>query len=208
MPRVKICGITNLKDAKLAEKLGADIEGFIFAESPRRITPEKAHSIIKKLNPGILKAGVFVNEKAAVVNSLIKKLHLNIAQLHGDEPVSYLKKIKGAMIVKAIRVKSLTDLKKQIKSYEKHADAFLFDTYSKAARGGTGICFDWKMLKGLKLSKPFFVAGGINPENVKKAIKESAPYGVDVSSGVEKEKGKKSEGKMRKLFKEIKFSRK
>jgi phosphoribosylanthranilate isomerase len=202
MPRVKICGITNLKDAKLAEKLGADIEGFIFAESPRRITPEKAGKIIKKLSPGVLKAGVFVNEKASEVNNVIRKLHLNIVQLSGDEQVLYLKQIKGAMIVKVIRVKNLTDLKRQAKKYEKYADAFLFDTYSKEARGGTGMVFDWKMLKGLKLSKPFFVAGGINPENVSEAIKESGPYGVDVCSGVEREKGKKSEGKMRKLLQE------
>src|ERR1035437_7099519 len=203
MPRIKICGITNLTDAKLAQRLGADIEGFIFAESPRRITPEKAALIIKKLKPGVLKAGVFVDEKAQTVNNIIKKLRLNMVQLHGDESVSYLREIKGAMIVKVIRVKNTADLKRQVKKYGKNADAFLFDTYSRAARGGTGHCFDWKMLKGIKFPKPFFVAGGINPENVCRAIKEAKPYGVDVSSGVEKKKGKKSPAKLKKLFKEI-----
>lgn len=203
MPKVKICGITNLKDAKLAERFGADIVGFIFAESPRRITPDKAALIIKKLKPGVMKAGIFVNEKLENVNSLIKKLRLNIVQLSGDETAAYLKKIKGAMIFKAIRVKSAADLKRQVKKYAKNADAFLFDTFSKSTYGGTGQCFNWKMLKAMKFSKPFFVAGGINPGNVCKAIKEAQPYGVDVSSGVEKEKGKKSESKMKKLFEVI-----
>src|ERR1035437_8565110 len=111
MPRIKICGITNLTDAKLAQR-------------------------------------------------------------HGDESVSYLREIKGAMIVKVIRVKNTADLKRQVKKYGKNADAFLFDTYSRAARGGTGQCFDWKMLKGIKFPKPFFVAGGIKTEKDRRGVKK------------------------------------
>ena len=203
MPKVKICGITNLIDAKLAEKMGADIEGFIFADSPRRITPAKAAVIIKKLKHSVLKAGVFVNEKPQIVNSIIKQLHLNIIQLHGEESIAYLRKIKGAMIIKTIRVKNAAYLKKQVKHYEKQADAFLFDTYNKTIHGGTGHCFDWKILDKIKINKPFFVAGVINANNISKVLKESSPYGIDVNSGIEKEKGKKSEIKMKKIFKEI-----
>ncbi|MGD0566597.1 MAG: phosphoribosylanthranilate isomerase, partial [Candidatus Goldiibacteriota bacterium] len=95
MTTVKICGLTNIKDAMLAQKLGAGITGFIFAPSPRRITPAGAKAIIKKLRPRVLKAGVFVDEDPVKVNSIIKELKLNIVQLSGNEPPAYLKKIKN-----------------------------------------------------------------------------------------------------------------
>jgi phosphoribosylanthranilate isomerase len=204
MTRVKICGLTNKKDALLAQKLGAHITGFIFAESPRRVTIEKARPIINALRPSVHKAGIFVNEDIKKLNSAVKALKLNFVQLSGDESPAYIKQIKGAMVLKAVRVKSRADLVKQVKKYEKYADGFVFDTYSGALRGGTGKQFDWKMIKGIKIGKPFFIAGGINPGNVCAAIKAARPYGVDVSSGVEKKKGIKSPAKMRKLFTEVK----
>jgi phosphoribosylanthranilate isomerase len=204
MVKVKICGLTNLKDALLAQKAGADIAGFIFAQSPRRITPEKAGKIIVKLKSSLLKAGVFVNEPLNALNHTVKKLRLNFVQLSGDESPAYIKKIKGAMIIKAIRVRSKADLKQQVKKYSKTADAFLFDTYSGESRGGTGKQFNLNSLKGIKIDKPFFIAGGLNPDNVCAAIKKAEPYGVDVSSGVEKSKGIKSADKIRRFFKEVK----
>jgi phosphoribosylanthranilate isomerase len=204
---VKICGLTQAKDAALAQRLGAGITGFIFADSPRRITPEKAKRIIKTLKPGVLKAGVFVNEKISRVNLIIKKIKLDIAQLAGDESPAYLKQIKGALVFKAIRVKSAAGLKKDVKRYESSADAFLFDTYKKGSFGGTGKVFDWKMVEKAAVKKPFFIAGGLNPENVRAAIKSASPFGVDVSSGVEKSPGIKDERKMKKLFQEISKSK-
>jgi phosphoribosylanthranilate isomerase len=201
---VKICGLTNADDALLAQRLGASITGFIFAPSPRRLDPDRAGAIIKKLKPGVLKAGVFVNEDTATVNSIIKKLKLNIAQFAGDESPKYLSGVKNALIFKAIRVKTLADLKKQVKLYENSVDAFLFDTYKKGSYGGTGKVFDWRLLKKAAIKKPYFLAGGLGPDNVCAAIKAGAPYGVDVSSGVEKSPGKKSAAKMKKFFGEIK----
>lgn len=203
MTRVKICGLTNIKDALLAQKLGANVAGFIFADSPRKITPARAKSVIAKLKPSVHKAGVFVNEPITGLNRVIKDLRLNFVQLSGDETPAYIRKIKGAMVIKAIRVKSAAYLKSQVKKYAKTADAFLFDTYSGKLRGGSGKAFDLKMLKGMKINKPFFIAGGLNPENVCKAIKTVRPYGVDVSSGVEKSKGLKSPAKMRRFFKQV-----
>jgi phosphoribosylanthranilate isomerase len=202
MTTVKICGLTNIKDAMLAQKLGAGITGFIFAPSPRRITPAGAKAIIKKLRPRVLKAGVFVDEDPVKVNSIIKELKLNIVQLSGNEPPAYLKKIKNALIFKVIRIKTLSDMKKQVKLYGNSADAFLFDTFKKDSYGGTGKTFDWKMVKKARVNKPFFVAGGLTPENVLSAIKAAEPYGVDVSSGVEKKPGVKDKKKMIKFFKE------
>jgi phosphoribosylanthranilate isomerase len=196
---VKICGLTQAKDAELAQRLGAGITGFIFADSPRRITPEKAESIIKTLKPGVLKAGIFVNEKISRVNSIIKNLKLDIAQLAGDESPAYLEKIRGALVFKVIRVKSAAGLKKNAKLYEKSAE--------KGSFGGTGKAFDWKMVKKAAVKKPFFIAGGLNPENVRSAIKAASPFGVDASSGVEKSPGIKDEKKMKKFFEEIKKSK-
>jgi phosphoribosylanthranilate isomerase len=200
---VKICGLTNANDALLAQRLGASIAGFIFAPSPRRMDPGRAGAIIKRLKAGVLKAGVFVNEDLGTVNFIIKKLKLNIAQLSGDESPGYLSGVKNAVIFKVIRVKTLAGLKKQVKLYEKSADAFLFDTYKKGSYGGTGKPFDWKLLKKAAIKKPYFLAGGLGPDNVCAAIKEGNPYGVDVSSGVEKSPGKKSRAKMMKFFREI-----
>jgi phosphoribosylanthranilate isomerase len=204
MIRVKICGLTNKKDALLAQDLGADIAGFIMAESPRKITPQAAKKIIAAMRPSVHKAGIFVNEDIRRLNRIISGLKLNFVQLSGDETPAYIKNIRGAMVLKALRVRSRSGLKAQIKKYEKYVDGFILDTYSGNKRGGTGEVFDWKVLRGVRISKPFFIAGGINPENVRRAVKTVKPYGIDVSSGIEKEKGIKSPIKMRKLFREIK----
>lgn len=160
---VKICGLTNIKDALLAQRLGASITGFIFAPSPRRLAPDRAGAIIKKLKAGVLKAGVFVNEDRVTVNSIIKKLRLNIAQFSGDESPGYLSGVKNAVIFKVIRVKTLADLKKQVKSYENSADAFLFDTYKKGSYGGTGKPFDWKLLKKAAIKNLISWPAGLDP---------------------------------------------
>jgi len=202
MTKVKICGITNVKDALLAEKSGAHIIGMIFAESPRKITISKAKKIVNALKFSTQKSGVFVNEKINVLNNIIKKLGLNFVQLSGEEKPSYIKKIKGAKIIKVIRIKDKKSLIKDINKYKKIVHLFLFDTYDKNKFGGTGKTFNWNIIKGV--SVPYFVAGGIGPSNVKNVITKLNPYGVDVNSGVELYPGKKSFQKIKKLFKEIK----
>ncbi|HPI02531.1 MAG: N-(5'-phosphoribosyl)anthranilate isomerase [Candidatus Aerophobetes bacterium ADurb.Bin490] len=203
--KVKICGITNLKDALLAEKLGADIIGFIFAESPRKVTEKQALAIIKKLKPFTLKAGVFVEADGEKINRTVKALGLDIAQVHGEVSLSSIRKIKDAKILKVIKAKDANYAASQVKKYKGGVDCFLFDTYDPVLHGGTGKRFDSAILSGVK--EPFFIAGGIKPENVMAVLKSSAPYGIDVSSGVEKSKGKKDPVKMKKLFSVINKAR-
>ena len=201
MKKVKICGITNLKDAVAAERSGADIIGFIFAASPRKIKPAKAGRIIRALKLSTMKAGVFVDEDAGKVNVLIKQLKLNIVQLSGAESPAYIKKIKGAKVIKTIKVRGKKSALKEARKYGRHVYALLFDTYHGRIQGGTGRTFDWKAVGGVK--SPFFIAGGLKPENIREAIKQAKPFGVDVNSGVESRPGKKDLKKLKALFKAL-----
>jgi phosphoribosylanthranilate isomerase len=200
--KVKICGITNLRDALAAEKAGADIIGFIFAKSPRRIKPAAVKRIIRALKMSTMKAGVFVNENADRVNAFVKDLKLNFVQLSGDETPVYTRRIKGAKIIKAVHVKKGSTLKKQVKKFKNRVYAFLFDTYDKQKRGGTGRVFNWALLR--EINEPFFIAGGLTPCNVKAAIKNARPFGVDVSSGIEARPGRKDMKKLKDFFKAVK----
>ncbi|MBN2754947.1 MAG: phosphoribosylanthranilate isomerase [Candidatus Goldbacteria bacterium] len=204
-PKVKICGITNLKDAILAESLGADIIGFIFAESPRKVSEKQALEIIKKLKPFTFKAGVFVEPDGAKINRTVSLLGLDIAQVHGEVSLSCLKKIKNAKILKVIKAKDEAYTASQVKKYINHVDCFLFDTYDPALHGGTGKRFDWTMLK--KISAPFFIAGGIKPETAGTIAGIIKPYGLDVSSGVEKTKGRKDPSKLKLFFNNVNKAR-
>ena len=202
MPKVKVCGITNLRDALAAERAGSDIIGFIFAKSPRRVKPAAIKRIVRALKMSTMKAGVFVNEKADRVNALVKELKLNFVQLSGDETPAYIRKIKGAKIIKVIHVKNSAAVKKQIKQFGAGVYAFLFDTYDGKKRGGTGRTFNWGLLK--KIQAPFFIAGGLNPGNVAAAVKCAGPFGVDVNSGIESRPGRKDLKKMKDFFKAVK----
>lgn len=200
---VKVCGITRLRDARLAAKLGADAVGFIFAKSPRRITVEKAASIIKKLPRTLKKAGVFVDEKPETINEVIKRTGINVVQLSGMEKPSVISGIKGARVIKALHVKEKAGLLKSIRKYKKEADMLLLDTYVKGKKGGTGRVFDWKLVTAAKKSGARLIAaGGVNPYNVG-GIVTLRPFGIDVSSGVESAPGIKSAAKLKKLFREI-----
>lgn len=200
--RVKICGITNLEDAKTAENLGADALGFVFyKKSPRYIAPEKARAIIGELGPFIATVGVFVNEKAARVKEIIGFCRLDILQFHGDEPPSYCANFKQYKTIKAIRIKDKVDLGK-IKRY--NTDAVLLDTFSKDSFGGTGKSFDWRIIKDLKSKKPIILSGGLTAENVRQAIERVKIYAVDVSSGVEKSFGRKDHRKLTDFIRQVK----
>jgi len=200
--KIKVCGITNLKDALAAEKAGADILGFIFAKSPRRVKPAAIVRIARALKMSTMKAGVFVNEKVDRVNTLVKELKLNFVQLSGDETPAYARRIKGAKIIKVVHVKNGQAIKKQVKQFGGRVYAFIFDTYDKKKQGGTGRVFNWALLNDIKA--PFFIAGGLNPSNVKEAIKCARPFGVDVSSGIEARPGRKDMKKMKEFFKAVK----
>jgi len=199
MVKVKICGITNLEDAKAAVSFGADAIGFIFyKKSPRYISPAKAKKIIAQLPPYIIPVGVFVNEKAPHLKRIIKACGLQAVQLHGDESPAFCRQFKKCMVIKAVRVKSAEDIK-ECKRYP--VDAVLLDTYVPGTYGGTGKVFDWKSIARKKPRIPVIVSGGLNARNVARAIRTVKPYAVDVSSGVEYMPGKKSEKRLKQFFK-------
>ena len=197
--RVKICGITNLADAQTAVRAGADLLGFVFyAKSPRFIPPGKARLILRKISRRVRKVGVFVNASVEDVKRTAAACRLDYLQFHGEETPAYLRRFKGYKIIKAVRVKGAASLR-QISRYP--ADFFLFDAFHKKAFGGTGRTFDWALLERLKnLRRPFFISGGLTPQNVSALLKRIRPYGVDVSSGVELKAGKKSSRLIRRFM--------
>lgn len=196
--RVKICGITNLADAFAAIEAGADALGFVFYKaSPRSITPEKASEIIRKIPPLLSTVGVFVNENPVKIKKIINVTKIDVVQLHGEEPPDMCELISNR-IIKAFRVKSLESLDPLI-HYKNKVSAFLLDTYTPNIFGGTGQIFNWDIAIDAKQFGQIILAGGLTPDNITSAVKRVRPYAVDVSSGIESEKGKKDHKKM-KLF--------
>lgn len=196
MTKVKICGIKTLSDAKFAVDYGADAIGFVFAESIRKVSKEKARAIVQKLPPFVTTVGLFVNDTAENIEAICRFCGLDAIQLHGNERPALLKKLKDFKTIKAFRIRNEKDII-PIKKYR--PDAILLDGYSEKNMGGTGTSFDWKIVKYIRISIPIIIAGGLTPLNVSRAIKIVKPYGVDVSSGVESSPGKKD----RKLIKDF-----
>jgi phosphoribosylanthranilate isomerase len=198
MLRIKICGITNLEDAVAAIECGADALGFVFySKSPRAITPEKAKKIVSFLPPFVSAVGVFVDKDKAELERVSSFVGLNIIQLHGSEPPEICDISKK--VIKAIRVKDLTDL--ELLSRYKKASAFLLDTYSPLTIGGTGQLFNWDIAVEAKKFGKIILAGGLKPDNVEEAVRWVSPYGIDVATGVEStKKGKKDHRKLRLLI--------
>lgn len=202
MTRIKICGITNAKDALLASELGADALGFIFhPESKRFIEPEKAGEIIALLPPFITTVGVFVNKSNEYIMSAIEKSGVQLVQMHGDETPELCRELPFKAI-KAIRVKDKSDLER-VELYP--LEAILLDKYSDKEYGGTGKSFNWDWISGLNTKKNIILSGGLTPENVGEAVRTAAPYAVDVSTGVEDSPGIKNEEKMRKFIEAVRF---
>lgn len=203
--KVKICGITNLEDAKAAVEIGADMLGFNFyPKSPRYISPDAAAKIIDKL-PGFVDiVGVFVNASIDEIKHSIIDGRLNWVQLHGDESPQFCREIAAHSFIKTLKAIRVKD-ESSIKFAEKYStDAILFDAFDPKRYGGTGIAFNWNIIGNI--TKRVFLAGGINPENVKKAL-DLGVYGIDVCSGIESEPGKKDHVKMKKLFENINYIR-
>jgi len=193
--KIKICGITNAQDALATAEAGADALGFVFWErSPRFVTPETVAGIVPQLPPHVIKVGVFVNAAEDLVYRAIRECGLNVLQFHGNETPDYCKQF-GLMSMKAIRVK---DQQSIALCRRFNTEALLLDAWSPAQPGGTGAVFDWDLAVQVQaLGRTIFLAGGLTPDNVGEAIRKVRPFGVDVSSGVEKEPGKKDAGKVR-----------
>ena len=203
--KVKICGMTNLKDVKVAVDGGVDAVGFIFyKKSPRSVTMQAVRKIVLELPPFVDSVGVFVNETAEQINKIADRCNLDRVQLHGNESPTFCKKIRRR-VIKAIRVKDIQSLKK-LSDYP--VSSFLLDTFSEDQYGGTGRVFDWNLAYPAKKYGPIILAGGLTPNNVRQAIQRIQPYGVDVCSGVESQPGIKDHKKMQIFLKNVKAERK
>jgi phosphoribosylanthranilate isomerase len=205
MTRVKVCGITCLEDAQLAVQCGADAIGFIFAPSPRRISPENAREIIKAISPFVKTVGVFVDESPDRVREILEFCGLDLIQFHGEEPPEICAAFMPRS-VKAFRVRdgSVLSLMRQ---YQGRIRAMLLDAFSSERHGGTGESFDWDialMARGLGI--PLILSGGLNPANIRDAISAVRPFAVDVSSGIEARPGKKDPLLMEAFMTEIRRS--
>jgi phosphoribosylanthranilate isomerase len=195
---VKVCGITNPGDARVAAEAGADAVGLVFALSPRRVGVEEACEISIALPDSVLKVGVFVNERPEEVLGIVREVRLDLVQLHGDETPDAVTAVRdgGVKVMKALRVRDATSLE-ALNEYE--ADLFLLDAYSEKARGGTGERFDWGLAKSLRGRGNIVVSGGLGPENVREAVELFDPYGVDASSSLEDEPGRKNGERVRRF---------
>jgi phosphoribosylanthranilate isomerase len=205
---IKICGNTNLEDARAATDAGADALGFIFAPSPRQVTPDAAAAIIRELPPEVEKVGVFVNESPERMAALAQEIGLTAAQLHGDETPDHLSPLHITVHARRFRLfktlhmanghePSFADMRK----LGHYFDALLLDAGTSAQRGGTGRVFDWddaqRLVGMVRVNSKVIVAGGLTAENVGEAVRRFQPWGVDVASGVEREPGRKDHEKLR-----------
>lgn len=201
MVKIKVCGITNEDDALQAVAAGADALGFVFYDlSPRCISYETAERIIRKLPPFVVTVGVFVNNPIRSINLAVERCGIQVVQLHGDETPDFCSGIRH-QVIKAFRVRDIASLE-NIRSYP--VSAFLLDAYVPGAYGGTGLTFNWETAKIAKQYGPIILAGGLNSNNVRKAVETVEPYAIDVSSGVEASPGKKDHAKVEEFIKRAK----
>lgn len=201
--KIKICGITNLKDAKLAIELGATAIGFIFyKKSPRNIPIHTAKAISDQIPKDIIKVGVFVNESTKIIKSIITSCNLNMIQLHGTESIEDCKQY-DIPVIKAFHVNTIDDINRII-DYKPNIDYVLLDTKSKTSYGGTGKIFNWDIANIAKQHNiPIFLSGGITPSNINEAINKVNPDFIDLSSSIEVSPGIKDSKKITKLFKAL-----
>ncbi|HOP75706.1 MAG TPA: phosphoribosylanthranilate isomerase [Bacillota bacterium] len=190
---VKVCGITTVDDALACVEHGAAALGFVFAPSKRQIWPEQARLIRQNLPSNVVTVGVFVNEAVEVVRSIIRDCRLDLVQFHGDESPEYCRKFQG-IAIKAFRAGF--DIPE-----ETWAEAGLCAVLIDGASAGSGVAYDWRLFRDYHyLPFPKILAGGLNPDNLRDAIRQTVPDGVDVSSGVEREPGRKDPDKVKRFI--------
>ncbi len=202
MVKIKVCGLTNVEDAKASANLGVDFIGFVFAESPRHIKKEEAKKIICELPGTVKKAGVFVNEELGIVEDIANFCGLDVLQFHGEEDPDYcLHFMEQKEVFKAFRLKDKDDII-PIQSYR--VSAYLLDTFVEGLYGGTGKTFNWQLaVEVKKFGCPIVLSGGLNAKNVGEVIRKVHPEIVDVSSGVEAVPGKKDPEKLREFVENV-----
>ena len=183
MTKVKICGLTRPLDIEIVNEVLPDYIGFVFAKSRRQISDAVAKELKRKLDPRITTVGVFVNEDPERILWLCNNKVIDIPQLHGDEDEEYITNLKAKLsnpIIKAVRVRNHEDI---ANAQQLPVDYLLLDAYKEGLYGGSGDTFDWTMIS--KVQKPYFLAGGLNCDNIMHATNQVKPYAIDISSGVE-----------------------
>ena len=197
---VKICGITRGEDAQAAVSAGANALGFVFwSKSPRRVDVDVARRIVSTLPPSILAVGVFVDQPVEEVNEIGSRVDLGAVQLHGAEDVSYARMMTRP-VVKALAIGAGVP---PVLSTWPDAVTVLLDVHDPVKKGGTGRTIDWVAAAGIAEQRRVILAGGLTPENVRDAMTHVRPWGIDVSSGVEREPGIKDHGRLKALFEAV-----
>lgn len=195
MTKIKICGITRPCDIEYLNELLPEYAGFVFAKSKRQVDKNSAYNLIKNLQSGIKKVGVFVDEKPNTVLEIAEKLGLQVLQFHGHENQEYINRFKGYEIWKALKINNIESISK-IKNY--NCSKFLLDN----TVSGSGEIFNWELAEKKVDGSTIMLAGGLTSENVEEGIMKLMPYGVDVSSGVETD-GFKDYKKIKEFIKKV-----
>lgn len=215
--RIKICGITKPEQGQAIAQMGATALGFICAQqSPRYISPEQIGAIVAALpnnlvtgTPIVDRVGVFVNATPEVIQRTVAIGHLNVVQLHGNESLEFCQQLRqhlpGIELIKALRIRTIEDCT-QASRYQACVDTLLLDAYDPKLAGGTGKTIDWQILQQFQPECPWFLAGGLTPDNVLAALQQVTPDGIDLSSGVERSPGDKDLQLVEKLFEQLQLN--
>jgi phosphoribosylanthranilate isomerase len=206
LTQIKLCGLKNPEEVELAVALGVDAVGFVLSRSPRQVSPEVCRQLRKLVPPTIRVHGVFAAEPQDFVRKMHELCRLDIVQIHGNEENSdYWDSLADLPVLPALQVKD----DRVLRIIQEHCiDTVLLDTYVPGVAGGTGECFDWEIARQAARICRVILAGGLTPENVGLAINAAKPWMVDVSGGIEKEKGVKDLAKMRKFVEAVKSAAK
>ncbi len=208
--RIKMCGTTNLEDARAAVRAGVDALGFIFVKkSPRFVTVQKAREIVSILPPFVDPVGVFLDFDPKEVAEIAREVGLTCLQLHGKEEPAYCLEVSRlaapCKVIKAFRVGEQSRAG-DFARYHDVVQGFLLDTYVKGLAGGTGETFGWQLVDRLDLQRPVILAGGLCPDNILEAVRKVRPYGIDVNSGVELSPGRKDQKKLGRLVDRVRLA--
>ena len=201
MTLVKICGITNVRDALATLEAGANLIGFVFAESPRRIDVSTARHIRRIVGGDVRTVGVFTDESDEVLR-IADECDLNYVQLHGGQSEEFARRIGAERVIRAVRVKS----ERSVANLDLFPSAacYLLDTYREGLAGGTGETFDWELaVRAKSFGKPIILSGGLNAQNVLAAVLKVRPFAVDTASGVESSPGVKDHHKIKEFIENV-----
>jgi len=197
--RVKICGLTRVEDVKSAIEAGADAVGFVFTRSPRRISVETATRLVNYVPKGVLRVGLFLNQDRSEIRKVVSSVPLDVLQFHGSETEQECNAF-GLPWLKAVAMENAESARQAERDFP-NAMGLLLDSHTAGKRGGSGNVFDWTLSR--PLSMPVWLAGGLNADNVARAIRIVRPFAVDVSSGVEVSPGIKDTSRMTAFIKAV-----